>query len=425
MRKPSRSGRLGLIVVLSVLLTSAGLFGTVMTAEAGAPIVSGINPKAGPITGTTGVVIFGSGFSTPMVTFGGANVPVTAWNSSQITVNVPAVPAANFGAVQVQVRNSDNSASTQTLFYNYFEPLPNGIATSPVAVANPSQPARFDVFVKGSDNGLWHVYTANDSGDWSSWIGLGGVLSSAPTAVSWQDGQRIDVFARGSDNGLWHKWWDGSRWSGWEALGGILRGAPVATSWGPGRLDVFIRGTDDRLWHKWWDGSRWNVWESLGGVLSSDPGGVSWGPPDRRPGVSPAPRIDLFVRGTDNAVWHRWFDTDRWFGWESLGTVPSGGLASAPAVAATEVGDLDVFGLTGDTSLQHRPYFQGWLGWRAEGNAYWTPQWTYGVGTISASFLQGVEVFMVAGDGSVWHTGLHGASENFGARPRSRQTAGH
>ena len=30
-----------------------------------------------------------------------------------------------------------------------------------------------------------------------------------------------------------------------------------ASSWAPGRLDVFVRGTDNAMWHKWWDGSAW------------------------------------------------------------------------------------------------------------------------------------------------------------------------
>src|SRR5262249_51837024 len=40
--------------------------------------------------------------------------------------------------------------------------------------------------------------------------------------------------------------------TGWESLGGVSSGAPATTTWGPGRLDVFVRGTDNRLWHKWY-----------------------------------------------------------------------------------------------------------------------------------------------------------------------------
>ncbi len=76
---------------------------------------------------------------------------------------------------------------------------------------------------------------------------------------------------------------------------------PECVSWGANRLDCFVRGTDKALWHKWWDGSRWNKWESLGGVLTSLPECVSWG----------ANRLDCFVRGTDKALWHKWWDGDK------------------------------------------------------------------------------------------------------------------
>jgi peptidoglycan hydrolase-like protein with peptidoglycan-binding domain len=127
------------------------------------------------------------------------------------------------------------------------------------------------------------------------WESLGGTLTSAPAASSWSSG-RLDVFVRGTDNALWHKWFQNG-WSGWESLGGILTSNLAAVSWGSGRIDVFVRGTDNAMWHRWFDG-QWRGWESLGGVLTSDPAAVSWG----------SGRIDVFVRGTDNAMWHKWFD---------------------------------------------------------------------------------------------------------------------
>lgn len=382
MRDLSRFGRLGPVVVMSMLLSSMALAGTAMTATAGppTPTVTDVGPKAGPNTGTTNVKIIGTGFASgATATFSGIGpVSTTLVSSTQLLVNPPSV-TPNFGAYLVQVTNHPSGLrSTQNVFFNYFEALPARVATSLAAVANPSQPARLDVFIRGSDNALWHTYTVNNDGNWNSWDGLGGTLASAPAAVSWQDGGRIDVFVKGGDSGLYHKWWDGSRWNGWE---------------------------------------------NLGGILTSDPGGVSWGPPDRRTGPRPAPRIDLFVRGTDNGVWHKWFDTTAWGGWEGLG----GTLSTAPAVSATEVGDLEVFGLGTDVarSLWHLPFFNSWLGWRAEGSSYWTPSvWGFGVGTVSSNILQEVDVMVVTTDGAVWHGNVQVAHEGFGARPRSRPTSG-
>jgi hypothetical protein len=374
------------------------------------------------------VKINGTGFVTgATATIGGVGPLATTFvSSSQLLFNPPSV-TPGFGAYAVHVSNPSSVPSFQNnVFFNYFEALPAGVGTSLAAVANPSQPARLDVFVKGSDNGLWHTYTSNNDGSWTNWEGLGGTLGSAPAVISWQDGSRIDAFVRGSDGGLWHKWWDGAHWNGWEGLGGILSGAPAAVSWGPGRLDVFVRGVDNHLWHKWWDGSRWNGWEGLGGILTSDPAGVSWGPPDRRVGPRPAPRIDLFVRGNDNGLWHKWFDTSSWSGWEALGGT-IGTMLSGPAVSATEVGDLEVFWLGTDlaSSLWHLPYFNTWLSPRVEGSSSWTPSvWGFGVGTVSANILQGVDVLVVTTDGAIWHTNLPGAQDGFGARPRARHSSG-
>ena len=75
-----------------------------------------------------------------------------------------------------------------------------------------------------------------------------------------------------------------------------LVSGPDVASWGPGRLDVFVHGFDNQLWHKWYDGN-WSAWETLGGRLTSDPTAVSWGPD----------RVDVFARFPDNALWHRWY----------------------------------------------------------------------------------------------------------------------
>lgn len=86
-------------------------------------------------------------------------------------------------------------------------------------------------------------------------------------------------------------------WSNWEDLGGIITSGVGAASWAENRLDCFVKGTDNAMWHKWWDGHGWSGWESLGGVIDDAPGAVSWG----------RGRIDCFVRGMNNAMWHKWW----------------------------------------------------------------------------------------------------------------------
>jgi Papain family cysteine protease/Repeat of unknown function (DUF346) len=139
-------------------------------------------------------------------------------------------------------------------------------------------------------------------------------------------------------------------WSGWESLGGVITSGAGAASWAPNRLDVFAKGTDNHMWHRWWDGSAWRGWEDLGGVIDDAPAAVSWGPN----------RIDTFVRGMDNALYHKWWDGISWKGWERLG----GNITSGPAVASWAANRLDVFAKGDDNAMWHL-WWDGsaWRGW--------------------------------------------------------------
>jgi hypothetical protein len=151
-----------------------------------------------------------------------------------------------------------------------------------------------DVFVRGMDNALWVKSLLPGSG-WNSWTSIGGVLTSAPSSVSWSS-SRIDVVARGSYNHPWHWAWNGASWSA-EDLNGEVSSAPAVSSRGAGTLDVFARGMDSALWHKHLEaGTGWDNWESFGGALASGPSAVSWG----------GKRIDIVNTSTSSSVAH-WY----------------------------------------------------------------------------------------------------------------------
>jgi hypothetical protein len=176
----------------------------------------------------------------------------------------------------------------------------------------------------------------------------------------------------------------GTGWSIWESLGGVLTSSPAVSSWGVNRLDCFVRGTDNAMWHRWWDGAAWRGWESLGGVLTSAPAAVSWG----------ANRIDCFVRGTDNAMWHKWWDGSGWRGWESLGGV----LTSSPAVSSWGTNRLDCFVRGTDNALWHK-WWDGtaWRGWESLGGVLTSEP---AVASWSANRL---DVFVRGTDNAMWH----------------------
>ncbi len=172
----------------------------------------------------------------------------------------------------------------------------------------------------------------------------------------------------------------------WESLGGVITSGPDVCSWGEGRLDVFARGTDNALWHKWYDGG-WSDWESLGGQITSDPSAVCWGPG----------RIDVFARGMDNALWHLWYEGG-WSGWESLG----GGLGSGPDACSWAPGRLDVFVLGTDTALWHKWYEGGWSDWEGLGGAL-----TSDPGAVSWGPGR-IDVFARGTDNALWHKAYEG-----------------
>ncbi len=179
--------------------------------------------------------------------------------------------------------------------------------------------------------------------------------------------------------------------SRWEHLGGGLTSGPDAASWGEGRLDTFVRGGDNALWHKAWDGTGWSQWASLGGFLTSDPGVVSWG----------ENRLDVFVRGGDNALWHRAWDGIGWSQWESLG----GFLTSAPDVASWDSGRLDVVVRGGDNALWHKAWNgSSWTLWQQLGGALTSAPTAVSWGPNR------IDVFVRAPDNALWHKAWDGSS---------------
>jgi spore germination protein YaaH len=175
----------------------------------------------------------------------------------------------------------------------------------------------------------------------------------------------------------------------WFSLGGVLTSSPAVTSSGASRTDVFARGTDNALWHRFWNGSTWSAWESLGGVLTQDPAAVAVG----------SGRIDVVVRGSTMALWHRSFDGSSWSAWENIGGVAT----SAPAVASWGAGRLDVVVRGTNNALWHRAWNgTSWGAWDSAG----------GVANSNPSAVSWgtgrVDVFVRGTDNALWHRSTDG-----------------
>ena len=124
------------------------------------------------------------------------------------------------------------------------------------------------------------------------------------------------------------------RWYGPASLGGIVTSGIDATSDGPGRYHVFARGSDNALWYRWYDhNGGWRNWDSLGKPLgqdmTGDPTAVS-----AEPGL-----IDVFVPITGGSLAHissvYW---GTWGSWDNVG----GNIAGGADAASMYPGRIDV-----------------------------------------------------------------------------------
>ncbi|MFL5707248.1 MAG: hypothetical protein ACJ8AG_31165, partial [Ktedonobacteraceae bacterium] len=281
------------------------------------------------------------------------NISATAQAIINAAGTKPAVTTSGPNTLDLFIRGGDNA-----LWHKHYdgswhdwESL-GSLVNDPAAVSMNVE--RFDLFARGADNTLQHKWF---DGTWHDWETLGGTLTADPAVTSSSAG-RLDVLARSVDNGIWYNYFDGS-WHEWESLGGVSLSAPCATcsnfaltrdgydNGGGIRVDGFVRGTDNALWYKWFDGT-WHDWVPLGGSFTSDPAVSSWGPG----------RLDVFVRGSDNTLQHIWYDGTL-HSWESLG----GALTSSPAVVSWGSGRIDVFARDTNNILQHKWYEGAWSDW--------------------------------------------------------------
>ena len=174
----------------------------------------------------------------------------------------------------------------------------------------------------------------------------------------------------------------------WESLGANPVGESASVSWGLDRIDVFARGTDNHLWHRWYQDS-WGPWEDLGGSISSPPAVASWAPG----------RLDVVAarhgrRARAPLVRQRL---------ERMGDPRArrGYLTSAPTAATWGPGRLDVFarGTAGD--LVHRFYeFGAWSGWDSLGGGL------VGAPAAAGSAPTRLDVVVRGTDDALYHRGF-------------------
>jgi hypothetical protein len=198
-------------------------------------------------------------------------------------------------------------------------------------------------FANSEDGELWHVYQTDPAAGGTPFgVWMGGESLGAPARCAIMGNvaigqnapnpendnfQALEAFIIGSDGQLHHNWqigpWKG--WSGWEdSLGappvgiappsiavdtGTYPGPTVASNV-DGRLEVFVLGQDNAIWHisQLTPNSGWGDWASLSFATAIWFGTVSPQPyrGSIQTGVCPNGSIELFVTGTDGNIYHCW-----------------------------------------------------------------------------------------------------------------------
>jgi hypothetical protein len=200
---------------------------------------------------------------------------------------------------------------------------------------------------------------------YDAWQLLGSeTLPGTLCAIANTDG-RIEVFAAQADGIVYHNWQtvsnaEPSRWAGWFPLGQLSGGVTPVTAIGcpyvarnaNGSLEVFVCGTDNALWHiQQTPATDWGSdWHSLGGSILAGSGLV---PPVLCVGTNQDGRLEAFIRTTDGSVLHNWqiqpnADPTGWAGWNTLGTAHA---VTQLAVAREENGKLALFAIGTDAAL--------------------------------------------------------------------------
>ena len=277
-----------------------------------------------------------------------------------IDANAPlsqiAVLGDSAGAKQLFARGANNElvwkyySTTGTPGWSNWISLGGTLTSAPTAV---TLFGSTDVYVRGTDNGLWTKHFDYFAGTWGAWTSVAGpALAGAPAAVI--SNSQTHVFARAASNdSLMHYYKSGTTWAN-ENLGGTIVGDPATTAPTSTRPDVYARGTNNHLYHRFWNGSSWAAWEDLGGTMNSSPA------------ASSSSQMHVFYRSASNTLTHVWVNslTPPWYS-EDLG----GTITTAPGVQQTGT-RIDVIAQGSDNAIYQKSYTTSWQTWASLGTSF-------------------------------------------------------
>ena len=292
------------------------------------------------------------------------------------------------------------------------------IAADPIIGRNAD--GRLEVFAKGDDNSLWHVWQGTANGSWSNWASLEGSLSSAGVeggtvyAIGKNQDGRLEILAYWDDDTIRQVFQTAPNggWSGWT----LFTNSPPPPAFGSrryynirigqnvdGRLEVFVLANDRSIRHCWQTApnSGWSSWNRLGSP--SIPLKHEFEVAQNRDG-----RLEVFaVPYNTEEIWNCWQTAPNsgWSEWSSLGG-PRQYPLSLGQVGQNQDGRLEVFVTDAGGQIWHcwqTPPNNVWSSWTSRGTPF--PNTRFGAPTVGRNADGRLEIFIVGpgDDMSVWH----------------------
>jgi acylphosphatase len=245
------------------------------------------------------------------------------------------------------------------------------LSQMPYTYAANNADGRLEVFARGSDHNIWHIWQTCPNCGWSSWSPLqsGQSFNGDPAVGQDLDG-RLEVFARGTNNAILvdaqeHSGEIVGGWTGWQTLSqaNAFQGTPMVARNMDGRLEIFARGSDGNIWHNWEScvGCGWNGWVALqsGHSFKGDP----------VVGINSDGTLEAFALGNDGNIWHNKQNcaacSTSWSGWTALQSGKS--FLGRLSVGRNADSRLEVYALDWNNNVVHNYELSGggWSGWGA------------------------------------------------------------
>jgi GH25 family lysozyme M1 (1,4-beta-N-acetylmuramidase) len=275
------------------------------------------------------------------------------------------------------------------------------------AVARTSD-GRLEQFAIGKTGQLYTDYQT--SGGWSGWQAMGTSgntwAQNALPAVGVNSDGRLEVFIVGTDGSVNHNYQKvagssaSTNWSGFSILSSshVNQTVKLAVgSWANGKLDVFVVGTDGALYHNNQTSSGWSGFASLGGTWSQND--------DIAVMSDKNGELDVLMVGSTGNLYNNWqtaSNSTSWHGWNDLG----GSLSETTrlALGRNTDGRLEVVTIGTDGVAYHdwETAANGqtsWNGWASLGGS-----WELDSKPLVAADQNGaLEVFLIGNTGNMYH----------------------